>query len=151
MQISVKHIIADEELEKAFNIRRNVFVIEQQVPENEEYDEFESSSRHFLAIADGIPCGTARWRFTDKGIKMERFAVLADFRGKQVGTALVAAVLEDIRQHPESKGKTRYLHAQLSAMPLYAKFGFRAEGEMFSECDIWHYKMVLPPNQNEAK
>lgn len=151
MQISVKHIIAEEELEKAFGIRRNVFVMEQQVPENEEYDEFESSSRHFLAWADDTPCGTARWRFTDKGIKMERFAVLAAFRGKKVGTALVAAVLDDIRQHPESKGKTCYLHAQLSAMPLYAKFGFEAVGEMFSECNIWHYKMILPPQLNEAK
>lgn len=151
MQISVKHIIADEDLEKAFNIRRNVFVIEQQVPEDEEYDEFESSSRHFLATANGVSCGTARWRFTDKGVKMERFAVLADFRGKQIGSALVAAVLNDIKQHPESKDKKCYLHAQLAAMPLYEKFGFQAEGEMFSECDIWHYKMVLPSNQNEAK
>jgi predicted GNAT family N-acyltransferase len=151
MQISVKHIIADEDLEKAFNIRHSVFVIEQQVPENEEYDEFETSSRHFLAIADGVPCGTARWRFTDKGIKMERFAVLANFRGKKIGSALVAAVLHDINQNPDSKGKIRYLHAQLTAIPLYAKFGFQTEGDMFSECNIWHYKMVLLPNQNEAK
>ncbi|MCS7017779.1 MAG: GNAT family N-acetyltransferase [Cytophagales bacterium] len=150
MQISVKHITAAEELAKAFDIRRKVFVVEQQVPENEEYDEFEATSRHFLALANGIPCGTARWRFTEKGIKMERFAVLPEFRGKQIGTALVAAVLNDINQHPESKGKVRYLHAQVGAMPLYAKFGFQQEGEMFSECDIWHYKMSLLPNHNEA-
>ncbi|WP_448519394.1 GNAT family N-acetyltransferase [Rhodoflexus sp.] len=151
MHISVKHIIADEDLEKAFNIRRNVFVIEQQVPEEEEYDEFESSSRHFLAMADGVPCGTARWRFTDKGVKMERFAVLADYRSKKVGSALVETVLTDISQNPESKNQIIYLHAQLSAMPLYAKFGFQAVGEMFSECNIWHYKMILPPQSNEAK
>lgn len=146
MRISVKHIVTEEELAKAFEIRRRVFVAEQQVPENEEYDEFESVSRHFLALADGVPCGTARWRFTDKGIKMERFAVLPEFRGKRVGSALVEAVLEDIERHPESKGKLRYLHAQITAVPLYAKFGFQTEGEMFSECNIWHYKMLLPPN-----
>ncbi|MCS6966963.1 MAG: GNAT family N-acetyltransferase [Cytophagales bacterium] len=151
MQICVKYIIAEEDLLKAFSIRHRVFVIEQHVPEHEEYDEFERSSRHFLALADGIPCGTARWRFTQQGIKMERFAVLPEFRGKKIGSALVAAVLEDINQHPESKGKLRYLHAQVAAMPLYAKFGFQPEGEIFPECNILHYKMVLAPPQSQGE
>jgi predicted GNAT family N-acyltransferase len=74
---------------------------------------------------------------------MERFAVIKAARGQGVGQALVAAVLADIAQHPEGKGKKRYLHAQIHAMPLYAKFGFQAVGDQFEECDILHYKMEL--------
>ena len=143
MKISVEKVLNKEDLNKVFQIREEVFVVEQEVDPAEEYDEFEESSVHFLATSDGIPAGTARWRFTDKGIKLERFAVLKPMRGKGIGQALVKAVLDDINKHPESKGKKCYMHAQLDAMPLYAKFGFEQVGEMFEECNILHYKMEL--------
>jgi predicted GNAT family N-acyltransferase len=141
--IRVQKINSPEQLQAAFAIREEVFVIEQQVDPNEEYDEFEDISVHFLATVDDKPAGTARWRFTDKGIKLERFAVLKPMRGIGVGYALVKSVVEDIGKHPESKGKKLYMHAQLDAMPLYAKFGFEKIGEMFAECNIQHYKMEL--------
>jgi len=141
--IQVRRITDPSEQEQAFRIREAVFVHEQRVPAEEEYDEYEKTSRHFLAYADQTPCGTARWRFTDKGIKLERFAVLAAFRSRKVGAALVQAVLGDVRQHPQFNGQLVYLHAQVTAMPLYAKFGFRPVGEMFLECDIQHYQMEL--------
>lgn len=141
--MQVKKIIEPRELQQAFGIREKVFVLEQKVPKEEEYDEFEDTSRHFLAMDEqGQPCGTARWRFTDKGVKLERFAVLKECRGRGVGQALVVAVLEDINRHPQAEGKAIYLHAQLSAIPLYDKFGFVKEGEQFSECDILHYRMI---------
>ncbi|MFN3996894.1 GNAT family N-acetyltransferase [Algoriphagus sp.] len=142
MPIAVK-ITDESSLRQAFQIRRQVFVIEQKVPASEEYDEFEESATHFLAKLDGIPVGTARWRFTKNGVKLERFAVLAEARGKGVGQALVAAVLEDLNSSPETKDKTRYLHSQLTAVPLYSKFGFEKVGDMFEECNIQHYKMEL--------
>jgi predicted GNAT family N-acyltransferase len=117
--------------------------VEQEVDASEEYDEFEDTSIHFLAKLDVSPVGTARWRFTQNGVKMERFAVLQEARGQGVGQALVAAVLADINQHPEGKTKKKYLHAQIHAMPLYAKFGFQAVGDQFEECAILHYKMEL--------
>jgi len=135
----------DDLLKAAFLIRQKVFVEEQNVPAAEEYDEYETTSRHFLAFYNGIPCGTARWRYTDKGIKLERFAVLADFRSQKVGSALVQAVLEDVQQQADTAGKLLYLHAQVTAMPLYAKFGFEPLGDRFLECDIEHYKMIRLP------
>lgn len=143
MKISVQKVLNKEQLDQVFKIREDVFVVEQEVDPAEEYDEFEETSIHFLAKFEEEPAGTARWRFTDKGIKMERFAVLKPMRGKGVGQALVKAVLEDIERHPESKGKKCYMHAQLDAMPLYTKFGFKQVGEMFEECNILHYKMEL--------
>lgn len=143
--VEVTRATTPEELQTVFAIRKTVFVEEQRVPEEEEYDEFEKTSRHFLAHSGAIPCGTARWRFTEGGVKLERFAVLPDFRSQGVGSALVRAVLADLAAQPEAAGKTRYLHAQVTAVPLYAKFGFEAVGELFYECDIAHYKMLLPP------
>ncbi len=140
---TVEKITTKEGLQAAFDIRELVFVVEQEVDAAEEYDEFEDSSVHFLAKVEGTPVGTARWRFTENGVKMERFAVLKAARGKGVGQALVAAVLVDIDQHPDTNGKKKYLHAQIHAMPLYAKFGFQAVGDQFEECAILHYKMEL--------
>lgn len=143
MSLKVEKIIRDDQLKAAFWIREQVFVLEQEVDPKAEYDEFESISKHFLAYFEGKPAGTARWRITPNGVKLERFAVLADFRGKGVGHALVAAVLKDIGENPDTDSKTKYLHAQLTAIPLYSKFGFEKVGELFEECNIWHYQMQL--------
>ena len=120
-------------------IRYEVFVVEQKVDEAEEYDEFESECPHFLAYAEGTPAGTARWRTTEKGFKLERFAVLENFRKFGVGSALVQAVLAEVL--PISEGKKIYLHAQVQALPFYQKLGFEAFGEEFVEAEIAHRAM----------
>lgn len=143
MSLKVEKISDPSTFQEAVKIREQVFVIEQKVSKEDEYDQFEESSTHFLARMDGKPVGAARWRYTDKGIKLERFAVLKEFRGKGVGKSLVEAVLKDIHSHSHAEGKVKYLHAQLDAVPLYSKFGFKKVGEMFEECSIQHFKMQL--------
>ncbi|WP_316810833.1 GNAT family N-acetyltransferase [Pedobacter heparinus] len=133
----VNKIRNKEELEKAFVVRKKVFVEEQHCPPELEW-EHEEESTHFLAEINGEACGACRWRKTDAGYKLERFAVLKEFRGKRIGQALVAAALADL---PESAHYI-YLHAQLNAMRLYSRFGFMAEGEQFEEAGIPHFKMV---------
>jgi len=133
----VNKIKNKEELEKAFAIRKKVFVEEQNCPPELEWEN-EEESIHFLAELNGQPCGACRWRKTDKGYKLERFAVLKEFRGKRIGQALVAAALADL---PDSAHYI-YLNAQIHALPLYARFGFIAEGEQFDEAGIPHMKMV---------
>lgn len=141
--ISVIRVSDDAEFDRVFAIRRKVFVEEQNVPEEEEWDEFEHLSKHYLATYQNFGVGTARWRATLTGdIKLERFAVLKDFRGKGIGAALVQALLSDV---PVREGVKIYLHAQLSAKDFYLKYGFVPEGEIFSECDILHVKMVFVP------
>lgn len=141
MSIDVTKIKTEEALTALFNIRQEVFVIEQNVAPDEEYDEFEETSTHFLALYEGIPAGTARWRYTDNGVKLERFAVLKEYRGYGVGKALVEAVIEDIAREGAAKGQLLYMHAQIPVVPLYERFNFKIEGEIFSECNIEHYKM----------
>ena len=96
--IEVQEITSESQLQQAFDIRRQVFVIEQAVDPAEEYDEFESSCLHFLAIYKGLAAGTSRIRRTEIGTKLERFAVLEKLRGKGVGKALVEACLTELKQ-----------------------------------------------------
>jgi predicted GNAT family N-acyltransferase len=135
--LHVQKAITKEELEKVFAIRKIVFVEEQNCPPELEWEN-EDVSTHFLALSDHYPCGACRWRKTDNGYKLERFAVLKEFRGRGVGRALVATVLNDL----PADADYIYLNAQLDAMGLYAKFGFVAEGDQFEEAGIQHFKMV---------
>lgn len=137
-KIEVRKVNDADALEKVFAIRRTVFVDEQNCPPELEW-EFEEESTHFLGLVNGFPAGASRWRKTPKGYKLERFAVLKEFRGIGLGQALVAAVLNDI----PADAKYVYLHAQIAAMPLYAKFGFEKAGEQFEEAGIQHFKMDM--------
>jgi len=140
--IQVRPIENDTDLKTAFAIRQRVFVEEQAVDPEIEYDEYEKVSHHFLANVDGLPAGTARWRKTGNGIKMERFAVLQEFRGTGVGTALMLHLLRDIGA-PE--GRVIYLHAQNQVIPFYEKHNFQVSGGEFEEANILHHKMVYIP------
>jgi predicted GNAT family N-acyltransferase len=135
--IEVNKVNSEDVLEKVFNIRRIVFVDEQNCPPELEWEN-EDVSTHFLATINGEPVGACRWRKTDAGYKLERFAVLQAYRGRKVGQALVAAALADL----PADANYIYLNAQLDAMGLYAKFGFVAEGDQFEEAGIQHFKMV---------
>lgn len=136
----VSFSFSDQDLFKqAFTIRQAVFVAEQGVPAELEYDEHEAEATHYLLYDDETPVGAARWRKTAQGIKLERFAVLPEYRNKGIGGTLVKKVLEDVI----SLGLPIYLHSQLKACTLYQRHGFVVSGEVFFEAGIAHYKMVL--------
>lgn len=140
--ISIIKIENEEQMEKALQIREVVFVEEQHVAKEEEYDQFDKTANHFLALDnERVAYGTARWRKTEEGVKLERFAIKKDARGKGIGSMLLECLLEDINMQIERKPIHLYLHAQISAMPLYEKFNFQKEGEPFEECGMKHYKM----------
>lgn len=144
MEISVMKVADPDDLSFLLQIRHEVFVVGQNVPKEEENDEFEYTSTHFLATYDGTMCGTARWRETQEGVKLERFAVLEEFRGKGVAKALLDGMLADIKKNKKTREKKIYLHAQVHVIPFYEKSGFVIEGEEFVEAGIRHKKMYLP-------
>lgn len=127
-----------ENLAKVYGIRRIVFVEEQNCPPELEW-EFEEESIHFLALVDKLPAGVCRWRRTTQGYKLERFAVLKEYRGKGVARSLITTALQDL---PDTADYI-YLNAQVQATPLYEKFGFLKVGEKFEEAGIQHFKMEL--------
>jgi predicted GNAT family N-acyltransferase len=142
--IKVRRIDSGVDMGAAFAIRQKVFVDEQKVDPELEYDEFEGTSHHYLASIEELPIGTARWRHTEKGIKLERFAVLDEYRDKGIGSALLKDVLADVLEQE----KPVYLHAQVQVVPFYEKFGFKAVGDEFIEADIRHYKMIYEGREN---
>ncbi len=137
-KIQVAKVTDPADLEKVFAVRREVFVVEQNCPPELEW-EHEEESHHFLATVDGEAAGACRWRKTENGYKLERFAVLKKFRGLGIGQELVKTVLEDLPQD----GSLVYLHAQIQAVSLYQKFDFIKTGPEFEEAGIRHFKMVL--------
>jgi predicted GNAT family N-acyltransferase len=137
--IQVNKVKTKSEIDSIFSIRNRVFVLEQNVDAAEEYDEDDQKCTHFIAYCNGEACGTARWRFKDKGIiKLERFAVLKEYRNTGVGAALVKAVLQDLPYATKVM-----LHAQLHAVPFYEKMGFKSYGPQFEEAGIQHFAMSI--------
>jgi predicted GNAT family N-acyltransferase len=133
----------DKELaELAFAIRRKVFVDEEGVDPKLEYDS-EEEAHHYLLLLGGKALATARWRETEKGIKLERFAVLPEFRNRGLGGIILKEVLNDV----VPLNKTIYLHSQLRAVPFYERNGFVREGEVFYEAGLGHYLMVKRLNE----
>lgn len=125
--------------EEARSIRDVVFIQEQKVDERDEFDEFEDESLHYIMYENSKPIGTARWRRVGNKVKLERFAIIKEARGKKYGETLVNRVVKDASE----ERKKMYMHAQLKAIPLYERCGFRKVGEQFSECDILHYRMEM--------
>ena len=138
--VEIKKILFDEKnnLEKCFQIRKEVFVKEQKCDPRDEYEN-EEDSTHFLLIDDNTPVATARYRQTKNGIKMERFAVLKEMRGKGYGLLILNHMIADLSNNKLVK----YLHAQVQVVGFYEKVGFKKIGEQFDEVGIMHYKMIL--------
>ena len=128
-------------LHKSYEIRQRVFVNEQGVPEAIVHEDAERSAHYFVAIdEEGNALGTARWRKTAQGVKLERFAVLPAHRNKGLGTDLLRSILVDIKSKFGS-GVLVYLNAQLEAITLYTDQGFLPVGQTFIEADITHQRM----------
>jgi len=117
-------------------IRFNVFVLEQGVKEETEWDGLDESSWHWLALKQGEEAiGTARLLQTGQ---IGRMAVIQSHRSRGIGSALLQSVLANA---PELGFKSVFLHSQEHAIGFYKKFGFSGLGEKFLEADIIHIKM----------
>jgi len=127
-------VALEAEMPVVFGIRKSVFVDEQQVDPLEEYDDFETTSTHLIAYRNELAVGTARFRSTEKGWKIERMAVLAPYRKMGVGKALLVAAIQRI----PPDGRLTYLHAQEHALGFYEAQGFLSSGDRFFEAGIPH-------------
>ena len=137
MKIKVKIINTKKEHEMCLAIRRQVFILEQNISKQIETDDHLVNATHILAFSKEKAVGTARYRRTDSGIKLERFAVLKQFRNLGIGKALVLFILEKLKNE-----KFIYLIAQESVIGFYDNLGFDLIGEFFYEAEIPHQKMV---------
>ena len=137
MDVQLNIVKTNDEKNLALNIRREVFIKGLNIPEHLEIDSNEESSKYILAKVDGKSVGTARWRKTDEGMKLERFAVLNDYRSIGIGTMMTKFILNQLKN-----SKLFYLNAQESAISFYEKMGFKPIGPRFKEVNIEHQKMI---------
>jgi predicted GNAT family N-acyltransferase len=123
----------------AFALRREVFVIEQAIPEAEEFDASDLTATHLVAIAGGNVVATLRLIYTPEHAKIGRVVVSQFWRGKGISTRL----LEHAMGLARAKGETRfYLAAQHDKLAVYQKLGFVAFGEPFDDgSGILHLQM----------
>ena len=120
-------------------IRHLVFQAEQGVDPALDFDGRDPEAMHILALVDEQPVGTARMRdLGDRTVKIERLAVLREFRSQGIGRKIMEFALEVLQQR---QIQTVQLHAQLQAKSLYDKLGFVAIGDVFVEAGISHIKM----------
>jgi predicted GNAT family N-acyltransferase len=125
----------------ARDIREVVFIQEQRVSRELEWDEFDAVSIHAICWYDSQAVATARLLPTVQGIShLGRVAVLPNYRRR----GLASRLLEALIGYAKVRGDQQVvLHAQCDAIPLYEKFNFLAVGDVFLEADIWHQEMVL--------
>ncbi|MFJ8646656.1 GNAT family N-acetyltransferase [Streptomyces sp. NPDC093546] len=146
----VREAVTDEDREAGFAVRREVFVVEQGVPEEIEYDAYDATAVHVLAVrrADGTALGTGRLLYGPdaagktggaEGVgSLGRLAVAKTARGLGVGVALVRAIEEAAR----ARGLAAVdLHAQTHALRFYERLGYAAYGAEFHDAGIPHLAM----------
>jgi predicted GNAT family N-acyltransferase len=124
-------------------IRYQVFIVEQQVPEDEEWDGDEFIAIHALAFENNLPIATGRLIINEAdpaNAKIGRMAVLENHRLQGYGRAILKKLIELGKE----KGVQVFtLHAQVSAISFYASEGFVSEGPIFDEVNIPHQKMIM--------
>ncbi|MFD8642874.1 GNAT family N-acetyltransferase [Streptomyces zaomyceticus] len=145
----VREALGTEDREACFAVRREVFVEEQGVPRELEYDTADATAVHVLAVReDGLPLGTGRLLHGADAVgrtgadasvgSLGRLAVSKAARGLGVGAALVKAVEEAARERGLSAVD---LHAQTHALGFYERLGYEAYGPEFPDADMPHRAM----------
>ncbi|MFJ3216054.1 GNAT family N-acetyltransferase [Kitasatospora sp. NPDC086801] len=150
MTAAVRTAVGAADLALVRDVRREVFIVEQNVPEELEYDEYDATSVHLLAVAaDGTALGTGRLIFGEQALKLTggvegrvllgRLAVVSAARGTGLGAELVRAI--------EAAGLERgavevELHAQVRALGFYERLGYAAEGPVYEDAGIPHRTMT---------
>ena len=133
-----------EARQMAIPIRFEVFVNEQNVPQEMELDSDDDRAWHALILSGENALGTARLVVEDQDLnkvgRIGRMAVLKEYRQQGIGADLLKALINfGVKQGIHEF----YLHAQLLAQAFYVKEGFVTEGEIFEEAGILHQAMRL--------
>ncbi|QCR31112.1 GNAT family N-acetyltransferase [Lysinibacillus sp. SGAir0095] len=140
--MNVKSITNNEDLDIAFAIRKEVFVKEQGVPLEDEFDQFDLLNglcEHILVHYNEQPVGTGRIRFVDGIGKLERICILKPYRKFGLGKVIIKALEDIAEEHGSSQVK---LHGQTHAEGFYAKLGYRTVSDIFMEDGIPHILML---------
>ncbi|MCH1626267.1 GNAT family N-acetyltransferase [Ferdinandcohnia quinoae] len=137
--MNTRIVTIEKERQDAFHVRKIVFVDEQNVPLEEEIDQFEDDATHFVLYDEEKPVGAGRFRVIDDIGKVERICVLSTHRSKGAGKI----IMNKIEEFAKEKGiSTLKLHAQTHAENFYKKLGYEtASPDVFLDAGIPHVTM----------
>lgn len=135
---SVKQGSWDQLQQDAKLIRELVFISEQNIPEQDEWDDQDAISQHFVVYDQNQPIATARLLANNS---VGRVAVLKAYRGQGIGRLIM---LEIIAYAQAQKRPSLQLSSQVHAISFYEKLGFSIQGDEYDECGIPHIEMVMP-------
>ena len=133
--------MSEDDMVAVRQLRETVFVQEQNVPAEIEWDGKDDDARHLLAWAGEHAVGTLRWRRVGSAGKVERVCVDAAMRGQAVGAILMKRVIDDIRALDGLNSVK--LSAQVSVIGFYERLGFTAHGAIYDDAGIPHRDMTL--------
>ncbi|MBI3418962.1 MAG: GNAT family N-acetyltransferase [Proteobacteria bacterium] len=143
--LAIHKLDGKRDLTECFEIRRAVFIEEQQVPRDTEQDGLDVFYTHYLLKEGGKPIGTARAKVNamNEG-KMGRFCLVVDARKKGYGKALMEYILADLKKNDKNLKKVQ-ISAETVSMPFFEKLGFAKIGDEYQEANIPHFAMVWTP------
>lgn len=137
--MNVKLVETEKELNDAYTIRKIVFVEEQNVPLEEEINQFEDAASHFILYQEDTPIGAGRFRAVDGYGKVERICILKTARKSGAGSLL----MNEIEHFAVQKGfKKLKLNAQTQAIPFYTNLGYTVVSDEFLDAGIPHKTMI---------
>lgn len=136
-QVKIKRVTWQNAENELRAVRTPVFIEEQFVTHEFEWDEIDADAVHLLAKFENQPI--ACLRIIDFQ-KIGRMAVLKHWRGMGLGTTLLLAAIKICKKHGS---KYIYLSAQTHAIDFYKKAGFKQISDEYCDVDIPHVDMQL--------
>ena len=131
----------DQDFSIIENIRKKVFTEEMNIPKSELFDEHDKTCDHYILFDGKQSVGSIRFLNINGVIKLERMAILSEFRRKQYGKSAILQLIEYYSMVGHSK---MILDSIFSVREFYKKCGFLEEGEIFQRVGIDHIRMSLP-------
>ena len=129
-----------DEYDSLTMIREKVFIEEQKVTSQLEWDGMDEEAIHFLAFKDEKAIGCARALVIEYCMQLGRIAVLKEYRGEGIGSALIEQAVTTAKLNQLS---AIYISAQCHAIDFYKKFGFEVTSDIYLDAEIPHRDMTL--------
>lgn len=137
--MEIKWTSGFDDFDDAYLVRKNVFILEQNVDENIEIDEFDSIALHLVVYKNGKPIATGRLFTMDDLCIIGRVCVLKEYRGKDIGKFLMKKLMDKAESLNPYAIK---IDSQLHAIDFYRQFGFEVQSGVFLDAGIEHMRMV---------
>ena len=139
MILDIRFTQNNKDMLSCLDLRRTVFIEEQNVPENEEVDGDDPGCDHILLTESDIPVGAARLKYYNDFVKVQRVCVLKNYRGQGIGSKIINFIIRHVEKN-DIRSSVR-LGSQIHALEFYKRLGFIEFGEEYLDAGILHKDM----------